>query len=67
MSQVDERKDMEQSTMFSEKIINLTYCIIIKMPAFRIDKFSAGRTKNRSSMLKRTVQNSLALFLIVNL
>ena len=31
------------------------------MPAFRVDKFSAGRTKYRFPMLKRT------LFLIVNL
>ena len=54
-SQVDsERKDIEQSNMFSENIINLTCCIIIKMPAFRVDKFSAGRTKCRSPMLKRT-------------
>ena len=37
------------------------------MPAFRVDKFSAGRTKCRSPMLKRTWWNSLALFLIVNL
>ena len=36
--------------MFSENIINLTCCIIIKMPAFRVDKFSAGRTKCRSPM-----------------
>ena len=34
-------KDLE----FSENIINLIYCIIIKIPAFRVDKFSAGRTK----------------------
>ena len=53
--------------MFSENIINLTDCIIIKMPAFRVDKFSTGRTKCRSPMLKRTWWNSLALFLIVNL
>ena len=53
--------------MFSENIINLTCCIIIKMPAFRVDKFSAGRTECRSPMLKRTLWNSLALFLIVNL
>ena len=53
--------------MFSENIINLTSCIVIKMPAFRVDKFSAGRTKCRSPMLKRTWWNSLALFLIVNL
>ena len=31
--------------MFSENIISLTCCIIIEMPAFRVDKFSAGRTK----------------------
>ena len=37
------------------------------MQAFRVDKFSAGRTKCRSTMLKRTWWNSLALFLIVNL
>ena len=50
--------------MFSENIINLTCCIIIKMPAFRVYKFSAGRTKFRSPMLKRTWWNNLALFLI---
>ena len=53
--------------MFSENIINLTFFIIIKLTAFRVDKFSAGRTKCRSPMLKRTWWNSLALFLIVNL
>ena len=53
--------------MFSENIINLTCCIIIKMPAFRVDKFSAGRTTCRTPMLKITWWNSLALFLIVNL
>ena len=60
-------KDMEYSTMFSANIINLTCCIIIKMPEFRVDNFSAGRTKWRSPMLKRTWWNSLALFQIVNL
>ena len=46
--QVDsKRKDMEWSTNFSENIINLT-CMIIKMLASRVDKFSAGRTKCRS-------------------
>ena len=39
-----------QSTMFSENIILLAFCTIIKMPAFRVDKFSAGRTKCRSPM-----------------
>ena len=54
--------------MFSENIINLTCCIIIKMPAFRLDNFCAGRTKCRSAMLKKTWWwNSLALFLIVKL
>ena len=53
--------------MFSQNIINLTCCSIIKLPAFRVDKFCAGRTKCRSPMLKRTWWNSLALFLIVNL
>ena len=53
--------------MFSENIINLTCCIIIKMLAFRVDKFSAGRTKCRFPMLIRTWWNSLALFLIVDL
>ena len=53
--------------MFSMNIINLTCCIIIKMLAFRVDKFSAGMTKCRSPMLKRTMRKSLALFLIVNL
>ena len=61
------RKDMEQPTMFSENIINLTCCIIIKMPSFRVDKLSAERTKCRSPMLKRTWWNTSALFLIVNL
>ena len=51
--------------MFKENIINLI--IIIKMQAFRVDKFSAGRTKYKAPMLKRTWWNSLALFLIVNL
>ena len=37
------------------------------MPEFRVYKFSAGRTKCMSPMLKRTMWNSLALFLIVNL
>ena len=37
------------------------------MPAFRVDKFSAVRTKCRSPMLKRTMWNSPALVLIVNL
>ena len=37
------------------------------MPAFREDKFSAGRTKYRSPMLKNNVERSIALFLIVNL
>ena len=40
---------------------------MIKMPAFRVNKFSAGRSKCRSNMLKKTYWNSLALFLIVNL
>ena len=60
-----ERKDMEYSTMFSENIINLTCSINIKMPAFRVDKFRAGRTKCRSPMLKRTWWDRLALFPIV--
>jgi len=42
--------------MFKENIINLTCCIIIKMPAVRLDKFSVGRTICRSPM-----------FLIINL
>ena len=54
--------------MFSENIINLTFCIIIKMLAFRVDKFSAGRTKCRSTKCKKWWRlNSLALILIVNL
>ena len=36
--------------LFSEKIINLTCCTIIKMPASRVDKFSAGRTTCKSPM-----------------
>ena len=38
----------------------------VLLVAFRVDKFSAGRTKCRSLMLKRTWWNSLALFLLVN-
>ena len=53
--------------MFIENMINLTWCIIFKMQSFREDKFSAGRTKCRSPMLKWTWWISLALFLIVNL
>ena len=53
--------------MFSENIINLTSISRYSISAFRVDKFSAGRTKCRSPMLKRTWWNSLALFLIVNL
>ena len=45
--------------MFRKKIINLTDCIIIKMPALRVDKFSVH--------VERTMWTSLALFLIVNL
>ena len=37
------------------------------MPAFRVYKFSAGRTKCMYPMFKRTLWNCLALFLIVNL
>ena len=32
------------STMFKENIIKLSCCAIIKMPASRVDKFSAGWT-----------------------
>ena len=48
------RKDMGKSTMFKENIIKLTNCTIIKMPASRVDKFSAVWTNCRSSMLTRT-------------
>ena len=41
--------------MFSENIINLTCCTIIKKPASRGDIFSAGRTKRRSPMLKESI------------
>ena len=51
--------------MFSENII--TCCIIIEMPAFRVDKFSAGRTKWRSPIRIRAWWNSPAVFIIVNL
>ena len=48
--QVDSKQNnMEQSTMFSENIINLT---IIKMPASSIDKINAERTICRSSILR---------------
>ena len=60
-----ERKDTKQSTMFSENIIILSCCTIIKMPASRVDKFSAGRTKCRSPMQIRIWWNSPALFLLV--
>ena len=54
--------------MFSENIINLTFCIIIKMPAFRVNKFSAGRKDQMQvSYVERTWWNSLAQFLIDNL
>ena len=36
------------SAMCSDNIIILTFCTIIKMPASRVDKFSARRTKCRS-------------------
>ena len=47
--------------MFSENIFNLTCCTIIKMPASRVDKFSAGRTKCRSTVSIRTWWKSQAL------
>ena len=46
--------------MFKENIIKLTYCTIIKMPASRVDKFSAGWTNCRL-----TIRNSARLFHIV--
>ena len=49
--------------MFTENIINLNCCTIIKMPASRVDKFSAGRTKCRSTMKIRTWWNRPAMFL----
>ena len=36
------RKDTEESTIFSENNFNLTFRTIIKMPASREYKFSAG-------------------------
>ena len=39
-------------------LIRFPLCIIIKMPAFREDKFSAGRTKCMSPMLKNNVEQS---------
>ena len=48
------KKDKEKSTMFSENIIILTCYTIIKMPATRVDKFSARRTKCRSPMLEQS-------------
>ena len=33
--------------MFSVDIINLTYCIIIKMPAFRVDKLVSPMLKKQ--------------------
>ena len=66
--------------MFSENIINLTCCIIIKMQnasiqgrfvfmVLMVDKFSAGRTKCRSPMflkvnLQGVLKPSLGLDLI---
>ena len=53
--------------MFSENIINLTYCMIIKIPAFRVDQFIAGMTKCRSPMLKRTWWNKITIrFIYLN-
>ena len=49
--------------MFNDNIINLTFCTIIIMPASRIDKFSAGRTKCRSPMWIRTWWTRQTLFL----
>ena len=52
--------------MFSENIINLTCCTIIKMPASRLDKFSACRKDQMqvSHVDKIMVeQSSTALFL----
>ena len=40
----------EGNGVVSENIIILTCCTIIKMPATRVDKFSAGRIKCRSPM-----------------
>ena len=45
-----ERREMEYSTIFSENILNLTRCTIIKMPVFRVKNFSAGRTKYTSTI-----------------
>ena len=39
-----------ESTLFNENTINLTCCTIIKMPALRIDKCCAGRTKCLSNL-----------------
>ena len=51
--------------MFSK---NLTWCTIIRMPEFRVDKFSAERTKCQPISIKIwTSRNSPALFLLVNL
>ena len=61
------KKDMGESTMFKENIIKLTSSINIKMPASRVDKFSAGWTKYRSPMKTRTCWNSPTLLLLVNL
>ena len=47
--------------MFSENIINLTYCIIIKMPAIRVDKFSVVISKDQmqvSHVEKNNVEQS---------
>ena len=58
-SQVDSKlKDMGSSTVFSVNIINLTCCTIIKMPASRIDNYSAGRTNCRSQVRSGHDQSS---------
>ena len=54
--------------MFKENIINLTCCINIKIPVFRVDKLSAGRTICRSPMfLIVNLQGVLKLFLGLDL
>ena len=64
---VSKRKDVEQSTMFKENIINLTSGTIIKMRASRIDIFIQCRMELNvglpSPMQTRTWWNSPTLLL----
>jgi len=60
-------KKNSKSKKGSEWFFLLPFLLVASLSKFRVDKFSAGRIKCRSPMLKITWWNSLALFLIGNL